>query len=60
MEILKAAIAAGKKVGANNGAMKGGLLPVQVTAAEEKFGHMTDAELDDYKMSHGHCVQSSY
>lgn len=25
-----------------------------------EFGHLTDQELDDYKMSHGHCVMSSY
>lgn len=28
--------------------------------AENKFGHMTDAELDEYKMSHGHCIKSKY
>jgi hypothetical protein len=28
--------------------------------ALEEFGHMSDQELDEYKMSHGHCVSSSY
>lgn len=28
--------------------------------AENKFGEMTDAELDEYKMSHGHCIKSKY
>jgi hypothetical protein len=29
-------------------------------AALKEFGHMTDKELDEYKMSHGHCVASAY
>ena len=28
--------------------------------AQEKYGHWTDEELMDYKMSHGHCVMSKY
>jgi hypothetical protein len=28
--------------------------------AEKKFGHLSDQELDDYRMSHGHCVASRY
>jgi hypothetical protein len=28
--------------------------------AEAEFGHMTEADLDEYKMSHGHCVASRY
>lgn len=28
--------------------------------AEAKFGHYTDEQLIEYRMSHGHCVQSSY
>ena len=35
-------------------------LPEALDLATEKYGHMTDAELDDYKMSHGHCVMSKY
>ena len=36
------------------------LLPEMLEEAIEKFGHMTDDELDEYKMSHGHCVMSSF
>lgn len=28
--------------------------------AIEQYGYMTDVELDEYKMSHGHCVKSTY
>lgn len=28
--------------------------------AKQEFGHMTDEQLDEYKMSHGHCVLSSF
>lgn len=31
-----------------------------LAAAEKEFGHMSDDALDFYKMSHGHCVQSTY
>ena len=36
------------------------LLPEKLAEAQKKFGHMTDAELQEYKMSHGHCVKSKY
>mgnify|MGYP003633536078 CR=1 FL=1 len=29
-------------------------------AGLEKYGHMSDAELHEYKFSHGHCVVSGY
>lgn len=35
-------------------------LPEALQIAEEKFGHMTNEELREYKMSHGHCVKSKY
>lgn len=35
-------------------------LPEVLAEAQRRFGHMTDAELDEYKMSHGHCVKSRY
>lgn len=35
-------------------------LPMVQQEVECKFGHMTTAELDEYKMSHGHCVKSKY
>lgn len=28
--------------------------------AKAKFGHLTDEQLWEYKMSHGHCVKSAY
>jgi len=36
------------------------LLPQALEVAIEKYGHMTNEELRDYKMSHGHCVMSKY
>ncbi len=35
-------------------------LPEILKKAEEKYGHMSEAELIEYKMSHGHCVMSKY
>ena len=35
-------------------------LPEVLRGAIEKFGHMSNEELDEYKMSHGHCVMSKY
>ena len=35
-------------------------LPEVLQKAVEKFGHMSPGELDEYKMSHGHCVMSKY
>ena len=53
-------IAAGKKPKANHGVMKDVPLAEMVKRAEAKHGHMTNADLDEYKMSHGHCVASVY
>lgn len=36
------------------------LLPEALKDAEKKHGHMTNEELFEYKMSHGHCVKSKY
>lgn len=36
------------------------LLPQVLAEALDKFGHMTVEQLDEYKMSHGHCVMSKY
>lgn len=44
----------------NHGVYGVKLLPVKLIEAEEKFGHLTDAELDEYKYSHGHQVTNSY
>lgn len=35
-------------------------LPQALEFATKKFGHMSDAELKEYKHSHGHCVKSKY
>ena len=35
-------------------------LPQALQEATELYGHMTDQELNEYKMSHGHCVKSRY
>lgn len=36
------------------------LLPEKLEEAQAKYGHWTDAELQEYKNSHGHCVNSKY
>ena len=36
------------------------LLPEVLGEAQAKHGTMTDLELREYKMSHGHCVKSKY
>lgn len=35
-------------------------LPEVLEEAIQKYGHMTNEELREYKMSHGHCVKSKY
>lgn len=35
-------------------------LPQVLAEAKIKYGHMTDEEIDEYKMSHGHCVATRY
>lgn len=35
-------------------------LPEVLKGAIEKYGHLTDAELEQHRMSHGHCVASKY
>jgi hypothetical protein len=36
------------------------LLPQKLEEAKARYGHMTHAQINDYKMSHGHCVKSKY
>jgi len=36
------------------------LLPEKMKEAQLKHGHMSDAELSEYKMGHGHCVMSKH
>lgn len=35
-------------------------LTQKLAQAKEKYGHWTDEQLWEYKMSHGHCVKSTY
>ena len=35
-------------------------LPVVLEQALRKYGHWTDQQLREYRMSHGHCVKSKY
>jgi hypothetical protein len=41
-----------------NGVFKPVTLLDTLRMAEEKYGHMTAAELDEYRRSHGHCVKT--
>lgn len=36
------------------------LLPEKMEEIHQKYGHMTNDQLREYRMSHGHCVKSSY
>lgn len=44
----------------NYGVWRGKTLPEVLAKAQVKYAHMTDAQLHEYKMSHGHCVKSKY
>jgi hypothetical protein len=48
------------KLDKNYGVWGKKLLPQKVLEVEAKHGHMTNDELQEYKMSHGHCVKSKY
>lgn len=52
--------AAGKPEEKNHGAYGKKRLIEKLREAIEKYGHWTDEELNEYKMSHGHCVRSKY
>jgi hypothetical protein len=61
VEIEQAKLAANQHQGVKNlGVWGTKTLPMVMQQAQTKYGHMTDAELQDYKMSHGHCVKSKY
>lgn len=54
-------IKANQHVGDKNlGVWGNKLLPEKVAEVELKYGHMTDEEVREYRMSHGHCVKSKY
>jgi hypothetical protein len=36
------------------------LLPQKLAEAKVRYAHMTPAAINEYKMSHGHCVKSKY
>lgn len=45
----------------SNLGVKGNItLAVFLDQAIAEYGHMTDEQLNEYKMSHGHCVKSAY
>ena len=47
--------------GVNNlGVWGSSTLPEVLAKAEAKHGHMTDEQLNEYRMSHGHCVAAQY
>lgn len=46
--------------GKNLGVKGEKMLPEVLKEALEEYGDMTNKELTEYKMSHGHCVASSY
>lgn len=61
VELEAAKIAANTHAGDKNFGVWGKkLLPEKLEEAIKKYGHMTDEELKEYKMSHGHCVMSKY
>jgi len=35
-------------------------LPEELKLAQTKHGHLTDEQLEEYRMSHGHCVSNSF
>ncbi len=44
----------------NHGPFAGKTIVQKLKIAIEKYGHWTDEKLEEYKMSHGHCVKSKY
>jgi 3'-phosphoadenosine 5'-phosphosulfate sulfotransferase (PAPS reductase)/FAD synthetase len=50
----------GRIVNKNLGVKNQDTLVAALAKAEAQYGHMTLAELDDYRMSHGHCTKTSF
>lgn len=46
--------------GKNYGVYGAKLLPVKLIEAEEKHGHLSDRDLDEYKFGHGHTIPNAY
>ncbi len=53
-------LAANTHVERNLGVFGTRALPEVLADARKKYAHMTHDEIDEYKMSHGHCVKSKY
>jgi len=53
-------IAANQHVERNLGVCGKKLLPQVLAEAQAKYANMTYGQIDEYRMSHGHCVTSSY
>jgi hypothetical protein len=49
-----------ERPGKNLGVFGKRSLPEVLKDAIEKYGHLSDAQLDEHRMSHGHCVTSKY
>ena len=61
VEIEAHKLAAWQHKGARNLGVNGRkTLPQVLADAERRYGHMSDAELDEYRFSHGHCTASVY
>lgn len=61
VEIEANKLEANKDLGKSNiGVWGTKTLPEVLEDALEKYGDWSDAELDEYKFSHGHCVMSQY
>jgi len=49
-----------EKIPANDGMFGEKLIPQMLKEAQQEFGHLSDAELFEQKMSHGHCRTHKY
>lgn len=61
VQLERAKLKANEHMGKKNLAVFGSkTLSQKLDKAIEDFGHMTDEELHEYKLSHGHCTGSQY
>jgi hypothetical protein len=64
VELERAKVEKWKKLGQpdnkNFGVYGVKLLPQKLADAKEKYGSWSDEQLNEYKMSHGHCVKSAF
>ena len=59
-EILKFAERTAARGQQNCGVFGKKLIPEVLADAMEKYGHMSDDDLEVFRMSHGHCVSNGY